>query len=333
MALGIIIAAVGLGAGSGPLIGGQLIDEFGWRSIYVAVAPLAVLTVMLSYFLLRREERLPIANFDIMGSTLGFVGLGSLLVALNRTSDWGATSPGIIGLATLGMVLMAAFVWREGRVFKPVLDLAIFRSKAVVVSSMGLVLQVMGNSTTTLVLPFFLVRSLELSSTASGALFAIAPGFMLAGGLVGGKLSARLGVGPVMLAGMVAQVIGVGLLLFIDENASILHIALALVIMGSGAGMYQTSAGSAQMNAIPPGHIGTASALFIAVIMMAGSTGATLGGILMSSGDSSVIRISQVADNYHTVAIAGTTLLLLGLLNALYYQFRIVGRRTAPASS
>ena len=43
MALGIIIAAVGLGAGSGPLIGGQLIDVFGWRSVYVAVAPLALL--------------------------------------------------------------------------------------------------------------------------------------------------------------------------------------------------------------------------------------------------------------------------------------------------
>jgi MFS family permease len=185
----------------------------------------------------------------------------------------------------------------------------------------------MGNSTTTLVLPFFLVRSLELSSTASGALFAIAPAFMFAGGLVGGKLSARSGVGPVMVAGMIAQVIGVGMLLFIDENASILHIALALGIMGSGAGMYQTSAGSAQMNAIPPGHIGTASALFIAVIMMAGSTGATLGGILMSSGGSSgreaAIQISQVASDYHNVAIAGTVLLVMGLMNALYYQFRI----------
>lgn len=327
MALGIIIAAVGLGAGSGPLIGGQLIDVFGWRSVYVAVAPLALLTVMLSFVLLHREERQPLANFDLLGSTLGFMGLGALLVALNRTSDWGATSPGIIGLATLGLVLMAAFVWREGRVLKPVLDLAIFRSKAVVVSSMGLVLQVMGNSTTTLVLPFFLVRSLELSSTASGALFAIAPAFMFAGGLVGGKLSARSGVGPVMVAGMIAQVIGVGMLLFIDENASILHIALALGIMGSGAGMYQTSAGSAQMNAIPPGHIGTASALFIAVIMMAGSTGATLGGILMSSGGSSgreaAIQISQVASDYHNVAIAGTVLLVMGLMNALYYQFRI----------
>jgi hypothetical protein len=61
--------------------------------------------------------------------------------------------------------------------------------------------------------------------------------------------------------------------------------------------------------------------------MMAGSTGATLGGILMSSGGSSgreaAIQISQVASDYHNVAIAGTVLLVMGLMNALYYQFRI----------
>lgn len=324
MALGIIIAAVGLGAGSGPLIGGQLIDAFGWRSIYMAVAPLAVLTVGLSFFLLQREKRQPLVNFDFAGATLAFIGLGALLVALNRTSEWGATSIGIIALAIAGLGLMAGFVWREGRAIKPVLDLTIFRSKAVVVSSSGLVIQVMGNSTTTLVLPFFLVRSLEMSSTASGALFAIAPAFMFAGGLVGGKLSGRSGVGPVMVAGMIAQVVGVALLLFVDENAGVPHIALALGIMGTGAGMYQTSAGSAQMNAVPAGHFGTASALFIALVMMAGATGATLGGILMTSGDTSSIQISQVADDYHTVAIAGTVLLVFGLLNALYYQFRIV---------
>ena len=48
----------------------------------------------------------------------------------------------------------------------------------------------------------------------------------------------------------------------------------------------------------------------------------------MSSGGSSVIRISQVASDYHNVAIAGTVLLVVGLMNTLYYQFRIA--RASP---
>jgi len=103
-----------------------------------------------------------------------------------------------------------------------------------------------------------------------------------------------------------------------------------LAIMGMGAGIYQTAAGSAQMNAVPPGYLGTASALFIGLVMLASSTGGTLGGILMNSsyaaGGEGAIQISRVADDYHSVAIAGTVVLAIGLVNALYYHFRIAGR-------
>ena len=133
-----------------------------------------------------------------------------------------------------------------------------------------------------------------------------------------------------MVTGMVFQVVGVLILVLVDETSSSSHIALALGIMGTGSGMYQTSAGSAQMNAIPAGHIGTASALFIGLIMLAGSTGATLGGILMSSsynsGATGALQSALVADDYHTVAIAGTVILVVGLVNSLYYQLQIAPR-------
>ena len=327
MALGVIIAAVGIGAASGPLLGGRLIDSFGWRSIYVMVAPVALVTVTLSVFLLNREKRQRLVDFDLVGSALVFLGLGSLMIALNRTSDWGTTSPGIIALTTVGLVLIIWFVWHEGRVIKPVLDLALFRSTATVVTSLGLVFQVTGQSAATLVLPFLLVHSLELSSTTSGALFAIAPAFMFVGSTFGGRVTDRIGAGPIMVVGMVFQVVGVLLLVLVDETSSLSHIGWALGVMGTGSGMYQTSAGSAQMNAIPSGHIGTASALFIGLIMLAGSTGATLGGILMSasynSGVTGALQSTLVADGYHTVAIAGTVILVVGLVNSLYYQLKI----------
>lgn len=327
MALGVIIASVGVGAGSGPLIGGWLIDGYGWRSIYLMVAPVALVTVILSALFLNREERQPLVDFDLVGSVLVFIGLGSLMIALNRTSDWGVTSISIVALTIAGLGSMTWFVWHEGRVVKPILDLALFRSTATVVTSLGLVLQVMGQSAATLVLPFLLVHSLKLSSTVSGALFAIAPAFMFVGSTFGGRVTDRIGAGPIMVVGMVFQVVGVLVLVLVDETSSWLHIALALGVMGTGAGMYQTSAGSAQMNAIPAGHIGTASALFIGLIMLAGSTGATLGGILMSSsynsGASGALQSALVADDYHVVAIAGTVILVVGLLNALYYQLQI----------
>ena len=332
MALGVIIAAVGIGGGSGPLLGGQLVDAFGWRSIYVAVAPLALATTALAVVFLRREQRLPLASFDFLGAGLVFVGLASLVVALNRTADWGATSTGVVGLAIAGVVAMALFAWQQARAAIPVLELGIFRSPAVVVTSLGLVLQVMGQGTATLVLPFFMVHALDLSATLSGILFATAPACMFAGGVLAGRLSDRVGAGPAMVGGMVGQVLGVLVLLTLDETSAPYLISVALVLMGLGSGFLQTSAGAAQMNAVPPAHIGMASALFIAVIMLAATIGGTLGGILMSSGtDIEAQSAAQVAADYRRVAWAGVVILAIGLANSVYYWAAIHGRRSETA--
>ena len=330
MALGVIIAAVGIGAATGPLLGGQLIDAFGWRSIYIAAAPLALTTTLLAVVFLRREQRQPLANFDFLGAGLVFVGLASLVVALNRTADWGVTSLGVVGLAVTGVVTMALFAWQQLRAATPVLDLAIFKSPAVVVTSLSLVLQVMGQGAATLVLPFFMVHALKLSATVSGILFAIAPACMFASSTVAGRLSDRIGAGPVMVVGMVGQVAGALVLVTLNEASAPYLIGVALALMGAGSGFLQTSAGAAQMNAVPSAHIGMASALFIGLIMLAATVGGTLGGILMSTGDIESSGAAQVAEAYHRVALTGIVILLIGLASSVYYW---VGIRRTPRTT
>ena len=175
-----------------------------------------------------------------------------------------------------------------------------------------------------------MVHALGLSAGLSGLLFATAPACMFAGGVLAGRLSDRVGAGPSMVGGMVGQVLGVLVLLTLDETSAPYLISVALVLMGLGSGFLQTSAGAAQMNAVPPAHIGMASALFIAVIMLAATVGGTLGGILMSSGaDIEAQSAAQVAADYRRVAWAGVVILALGLVNAVYYWAAIHGRRSA----
>lgn len=320
MALGVIIAAVGIGGGSGPLLGGQLVDAFGWRSVYIAVAPLAVTTTTLAFVFLHRELRQPLAKFDFLGAFFVFVGLASLVVALNRTADWGVTSVGVLGLAAAGSVMMALFAWQQSRATTPVLELGIFRSPAVVLTSLCLVLQVMGQGTASLVLPFFMVHALELSATFTGVLFAMAPLFMFIGSTVAGRLSDRIGAGPVMVVGMIGQIAGALILVTLDETSAPYLIGVALAVMGAGSGFLQTSAGAAQMNAVPPAHIGMASALFIGLIMLAATMGGTLGGILMSTGvEVGAENAVRVAEAYNSVAWAGMAILLVGMAGSVAY--------------
>jgi MFS family permease len=242
------------------------------------------------------------------------------VVALNRTADWGVTSAGVIGLASVGSVMMALFAWQQSRATTPVLELGIFKSPAVVLTSLCLVLQVMGQGAASLVLPFFMVHALDLSATISGVLFAMAPAFMFIGSTVAGRLSDRIGAGPVMVVGMFAQIAGAFILVTLDETSAPYLIGVALAVMGAGSGFLQTSAGAAQMNAVPPAHIGMASALFIGLIMLAATVGGTLGGILMSAGvEVGAENAVRVAEAYNNVAWAGMAILLVGTVCSIAY--------------
>ncbi|MCZ6614640.1 MAG: MFS transporter, partial [Chloroflexi bacterium] len=271
---------------------------------------------------LRRERRQRLVDFDLRGTVFIFVGLVALLVAMNRIPHWGITSPALLGLIAGGVALVAAFIWRERRVPRPVLDLALLRRPALAIPTLILALQVTGHQTAMVVLPFFLVRALGLSATAAGTLFVVGAASMFAGGVAGGQLSDRLGPRTVFRATMVMVAVGALALTALDETSPLIQVAVPLAVMGGAGGMLQATASSAQLNAVPSHQIGMGSALFTAVINFSGALGATLGGILMTAGQTSALAAldqgaAVVAAAYLRVATAATLILAGGLVVTL----------------
>ncbi len=129
-ALGIWAAVVALSPAVGVVTGGPLIEWMGWRVLFV-VHGVAVLGAMVAAVLVAPEtSRRPGVRFDVPGAlTLG-IGVGGLLLAVNRGISWGFTHPAVVAGAVLAPVGLGLFLRVEHRSTAPLLPPSLLREPA-----------------------------------------------------------------------------------------------------------------------------------------------------------------------------------------------------------
>ncbi|WP_033261799.1 MFS transporter [Amycolatopsis vancoresmycina] len=129
-AIGVFGSMSGLALALGPILGGALVDGFGWRAVFwVNVPIIAAALVATAVFV--PESRAPRARrFDPVGQALVLLVLGSLVFGLIEARSLGWTSPWILGLFALATVGVLGLLRYEPRRTDPLLELRLFRSIA-----------------------------------------------------------------------------------------------------------------------------------------------------------------------------------------------------------
>lgn len=333
LAMGVILGAVGLGATTAPFLGGWLVSIFGWRAIFAAEIPVALIGGLAALAVLPPERAVDRQKrpFDLLGALFIFGAMGGILVAGNRLPSLGIASPLVVGLGLGGLVLLGAFIWREGKAPNPILDLSLMRHRAFAVPTATLALQMLSFATAANLLPFFLEGAMGLTPAQAGRVFAIEPFSLFLGSIAGGMLSDRLGIWRISVPTLGIMVLAFGGLLFLNEGSRIPLVLVMLCVIGLAEGAFQSTASAAQIAAVPPHRLGTAAAMFIAVIMLTISAGLTLGGTILTArlavhkaalGDGP----AAVAAAYHDVALVSAVFAVL----AFAFFLAFARRRNQP---
>jgi len=283
-ALGIWSASMASGAILGPLIGGPLIDAFGWRSVFFFNVPLGLIGITMA-MLFVKESASPKHNngFDFFGTiTLG-VFLSAIVLVIDRGNSWGWSS--IASLSSYAMALISAIVFYfvEKNHKDPIIDFQIFHNKEFVMTLLNTAIVFMGMMGSVFLIPIFAETFLGYSATQTGYLFVPMAVFMIIGAIIGAKLASKINPGKVIAIGTIIASSGFFFLIFLDPRSTALDIIYPLSIMAFGLGMGMSSRTNIIASSVSVEKVGTASSIFVLSRNIAGAFGVALFATILSN--------------------------------------------------
>lgn len=263
-ALGVQSAAQAIGLSAGPALGGLVLDTLGWQWVFWINVPVGLVGAVVGWLVIPLTKDMPDRGcFDWKGAVLIVPALAALMAVLNEGHAWGVTSPTIIGLALLGLILMTLFVRAERRAEAPLVDLNLFRQGAFAIGNVAGLMAYAALFGLMFLLPFIFVRAYGDSALAAGLRLSIVPVMLGVSAPLGGALYDRLGARLVTAAGMLICVVGLVLVFAVMDGTpgSLRPIMLGLAIFGVGQGLFISPNNSAIMAAVPARLTGEAGGL------------------------------------------------------------------------
>ena len=301
----------------GPFLGGFLIDQFGWQSMFWP----GILAAVVALFVVRgwvpklapKAQPGFLRHFDWIGMTLVGGAIVSFVMYLSSRSltgveplqDWR------LGLTTLALTI--GFLGWERRYEMPLVPLGLFRIRDFSLASFAALIRMFLMSSQGFLIPLYMADIYGLSGSALGFVMTIHAGSLLAtvrwSGLLGDRWSRRW---PVVL-GLSAQVGIMLLFAFLPERTPLWLAGVALMVHGAAAGMSLAVLTRTAMDPVPPEQSGAAAGLYSMVRFFGAIVGTTLGGVVLTQAQASQ---PTVMGAYHVGFLFVAGVGLFGILTA-----------------
>jgi EmrB/QacA subfamily drug resistance transporter len=260
---GITTAMGSIAAGGGPVVGGILTTQFGWRWVFLVNLPIGAVTIAVGAWLLR-ESRDPAAarRPDFAGALLAVSSVGLLVLAIVEGERWG--SPATIAVAVAAVVLGFVFVTRCRRVSDPVLDLTLFRLRYVTVANSVNVLWSMGFYSMYFTNVGWLQESWGYTAQESGFAYLAGPVSATVASLWLARRLRRFGAARVVAIGTgVMAALNVAFMLLSDETRRFVEVFLPFtVLLGVAIGSVIPVLSSSANGYLPPNRFAMGSAIY-----------------------------------------------------------------------
>jgi EmrB/QacA subfamily drug resistance transporter len=253
---GLFGAVFGLSSIVGPVVGGFLTDNLGWRWVFYVNLPVGLLGVLVvAAFLPFVRTRASWRDIDFVGSATLAAGLIPMLVALSVAKDQGWTSFEVLGLLAFGAAMLIAFFMIEQRVKEPIVPFTLFKNRAFAVSVLVGFFAALGMFGMIIFVPLETQGVLGVSVTNSGLLLTPMMLGLIVSSVLTGQLIPRIKhyhyLGTIGL-GLVV----IGLYLMAQTTTSTTQTAITIDIVLVGLGLGVTMPLYAVQSALPQRYLG-----------------------------------------------------------------------------
>lgn len=282
-AIGLWGTVTGFGVATGPIVGGALLANHWWGSIFVFMAALAVVVGVLICWVVPNSRASETPPIDWLGLGLSSAGVAIVVLGVIEAPGWGWGSARTIFSLTLGAALLLAFVAVERRSAHPMLDVSLFANPRFSAASAAVAISFFALQGFIFVITQYL-QLVKYYSPFSMGVRLLPMAFAVAiSSIVGTKLAVKIGNKVVVVAGLVLFSIG---LLWCSTNTgatSYTMIAGEMLLLGIGVGLASAPATEAIMGAVPEDKAGVGAAVNDATRLFGGTLGVAVIGSVASS--------------------------------------------------
>ncbi|MCJ0901323.1 MFS transporter [Rhodococcus sp. ARC_M13] len=311
-AIGVWAAVFGLSMAAGPIVGGVLIESFGWRSVFwINVPVIAVVLVLTAVFVPQSRAEQP-RRLDLPGQVLLMVVVGGSVALLIEGPRIGWLASGAIAGYVAVAAALAAFVRVESRKSEPLMDPSLFRHRPFTAAVLGAIVVFVALNATLLLGTFYLQQAREMTPAAAGAMtlpMAVAATICAPlSGILVGRFGAR---SPLLIAGSFTALGGL-CLVSLDNSTGTSTLLVAYLFLGIGFGFSNAPITNTAVNGLPRSQAGLAGGITSSARQFGAALGVALaGGMIAGSAQSDIAEASRAG--WILVVACGLVVLVIAL--------------------
>jgi EmrB/QacA subfamily drug resistance transporter len=323
IALGVWGAVGGFGAAAGVLLGGVLTEALSWSWIFFVNVPVGVAAFFLAPRLLDESRDASVKSFDAAGAVLVTGGLVALVYAITQSGRYGWTSGRTIGVFAASLVLLTGFVLWERRHAEPLMRFGILRTKTIAGANVGGFILGTATFSMFLMLTLYMQQVLGYSPMKTGAAYLAVAGSAILWSAVAAQLVTRIGVKPVLIAGMAALTGGLVYFTQVSVHGTYLGDLLpGFLLVGVGLGFSFVPISIAALAGVQPAEAGLASGLFNTTQQIGGALGIAALSTIATSHTTDSLKVgtalpSALVDGFTAAFIVGVGIAAVGVIAAL----------------
>jgi len=280
-AIGMWAGVSAMGIFLGPVIGGALLENYSWGSVFLINVPLVAVALIAGFILVPESKDTNAGAIDYPGFVLSMAAISLLVYGIIEAPSRGWTDPAVLGTLIASVPLTIAFIWWELRTASPLLDLRFFRNPRFSAGVTGTSLA----SFARLGAGFGLTQYLQFVQGYTPLEAGVRMLPLVLGIAVGASFSDRLvkrtGTNWVVSGGLLLMAGGLAALVFWQPETAYWIVGINLFVIAFGVGNVMAPSTDAVMGAVPEEKAGVGSAMNGVARMVAGALGAAIIGSLM----------------------------------------------------
>lgn len=300
-AMGTVGMAMSVAPAIGPTLGGWQTDANGWRSIFLTMTVIGVVSLVAAMFGLHNfGSHDPSARADFFSVSLSVIGFGGLMFGFTNSEAYGFTAPVTWGPMAVGLIGIVWFVLRNLRAGKryreavaedksalpqpPLLDLEVLKNRSFTIGTITASLAFFAFSSILVIMPLYIQTDRGYSATMSGLIMLPGAIGQCISQFFGGRAMDRFGARPVALFGSIVLTLGTLGMSLVAMDTWIWWVSICQFIRQIGMGFLLMPITTWSLNCLNgPSEVSAGSSVTNTARQIAGAVGAPVLVILMET--------------------------------------------------